>query len=167
MTMAPAFTAAVLQPARGAPGSGPARRATALDEQAVLAALAEFRATHAGATAPELAAIALLWHDHLDPAHALVQDLETAIGMHLHGVMHRREGDFGNARYWFHRAGRVAALDELVPAARVAGAAFLVPGGRWNSEAFVDAHASSADDVRWIALQATELRALAEALGAQ
>jgi hypothetical protein len=46
-----------------------------------------------------------LWNDNLDSAHDLVQDLETPTGSLLHGIMHRREGDYSNAKYWFRRTG--------------------------------------------------------------
>jgi hypothetical protein len=51
-----------------------------------------------------LAAVWLL-HGYLDEAHALCQDVPTPSGSYWHGVMHRREGDYGNAQYWFRRAG--------------------------------------------------------------
>jgi hypothetical protein len=43
--------------------------------------------------------------DALEPAHAIFQDAPTDLGSYWHGMMHRREGDFDNARYWFRRAG--------------------------------------------------------------
>ncbi|WP_123041699.1 hypothetical protein [Cohnella candidum] len=46
-----------------------------------------------------------LWNDSLEPAHALVQDLDTPTGSALHGILHRREGDYDNAKYWFRRTG--------------------------------------------------------------
>jgi len=57
------------------------------------------------ATAPALIAVLYLWNDSLDAAHRLVQDLPSPTGSALHGIMHRREGDYDNAKYWFHRAG--------------------------------------------------------------
>jgi hypothetical protein len=54
-----------------------------------------------------------LWNDSLDAAHELVQELETPTGSALHGIMHRRESDFDNAKYWFHRAGDHPAFHSL------------------------------------------------------
>ncbi|BBI32166.1 hypothetical protein [Cohnella abietis] len=54
-----------------------------------------------------------LWNDSLDAAHKLVEHLETPTGAALHGMMHRREGDFDNAQYWFHRAGHHPAFHTL------------------------------------------------------
>jgi hypothetical protein len=49
-----------------------------------------------------------LWHDghgHWDRAHALAQDEDTLDGARVHAYLHRREGDLGNAGYWYRRAG--------------------------------------------------------------
>ena len=43
--------------------------------------------------------------DALDEAHKLFQEAKTDVGSYWHGMMHRREADFENARYWFRRAG--------------------------------------------------------------
>jgi hypothetical protein len=39
-------------------------------------------------------------------AHELVNELETPDAMAVHAHLHRREGDFSNADYWYRRVGR-------------------------------------------------------------
>jgi hypothetical protein len=39
-------------------------------------------------------------------AHAIVQNDATEMGCWAHGIVHMLEGDVGNARYWYRRAGR-------------------------------------------------------------
>ena len=39
-------------------------------------------------------------------AHSIVQDDNTELGCWAHGIVHMLEGDLGNARYWYRRAGR-------------------------------------------------------------
>jgi hypothetical protein len=55
------------------------------------------------------APLAALWWDAKGDwtrAHALVDELETAEGMAVHAYLHRKEGQAGNADYWYQRAGR-------------------------------------------------------------
>ena len=45
-------------------------------------------------------------------AHRIVQDHDTdAVGAWIHAVVHRIEGDIGNARYWYRRCGRALRED--------------------------------------------------------
>jgi hypothetical protein len=41
-----------------------------------------------------------LWHDGLEESHALSQKLNSAEGSYWHAILHRREGDFSNSKYW-------------------------------------------------------------------
>lgn len=57
-----------------------------------------------------------LWHDgnsSWEIAHTLVQDLTTQEAAHIHAYLHRKEGDNGNASYWYSRAGRNFPSDSL------------------------------------------------------
>jgi hypothetical protein len=50
-----------------------------------------------------------LWHDargDWDQAHACAQNDHGRDGSWVHAYMHRKEGDLGNAGYWYARAGR-------------------------------------------------------------
>jgi hypothetical protein len=58
------------------------------------------------------AALQALWHDaHGDweRAHELTQGARNREGDWVHAYLHRKEGDAGNAAYWYSRAGRPAA----------------------------------------------------------
>lgn len=63
---------------------------------------------------PPLCAGLWLYIDELDRSHRISQGIEDATGSFWHGIMHRREGDFGNSRYWFHRVGKHPAM-KLIP----------------------------------------------------
>jgi hypothetical protein len=58
------------------------------------------------------ACLAGLWlrFDFLDESHTLSQQIETPEGSAWHAIMHRREGDFGNSKYWWRRVGKHPAL---------------------------------------------------------
>ena len=52
-------------------------------------------------------ALRALWYDRRGDwkkAHEIVQDLADAEGAWVHAYLHRKEGDLGNARYWYQRA---------------------------------------------------------------
>ena len=87
-----------------------------------------------------------LLHDYLNESHGISQEIETSSGSFWHGVMHRREGDFSNAKYWFRHVGRHDLLDELGPRLRsLADGAqamqidSLTPGGAFDPYRLVDA----------------------------
>jgi len=48
----------------------------------------------------------LLWNDALDSSHKIVQNIGTKTGNYWHAIMHRRESDYSNAKYWFGRVGK-------------------------------------------------------------
>jgi len=51
-------------------------------------------------------ALACLQRGDWEAAHALVQAESSDQAAWLHAHLHRIEGDLGNARYWYRRAGR-------------------------------------------------------------
>jgi len=65
-----------------------------------------------GLSAPLLA----LWHDARGDwarAHEVAQSIDDATGAWVHAYLHRKEGDLGNARYWYRNAGRPPATGPL------------------------------------------------------
>ena len=57
-----------------------------------------------------LRAVELALAEKWDAAHDLVQQHDDVTAAWIHAVLHKVEGDPGNARYWYHRAGQ---LDHL------------------------------------------------------
>lgn len=64
-----------------------------------------------------LLASAFLYNDQHDEAHDIVQDLSCHEGCLLHAILHRREPDYWNAKYWFRRATDHPAYRALTPEA--------------------------------------------------
>ena len=61
-------------------------------------------------------ALAALWHDQRgqwDDAHTLAQEDSGKDGAWVHAYLHRKEGDFTNAAYWYRLAGRPVASGPL------------------------------------------------------
>lgn len=64
-------------------------------------------------------------------AHELAQAHEgDPLADWLHAVLHKLEGDVGNARFWYRRAGRMAHVDDDAPAELDAISAALAAGHR-------------------------------------
>jgi hypothetical protein len=116
-----------------------------------------------------------LWHDWLDESHVISQGLHGATGSFWHAIMHRREGDFSNAKYWYARC----ADHPILPSLNAQASAILNPlaadksilrliAHGWNPNAFVDLveqlHDRSTDPRHRIAvaLQRLEWRVLFE-----
>lgn len=57
-----------------------------------------------------------MWHDakgNWDRAHDIAQEMHTTEGSWIHAYLHRKEGDNGNAAYWYHRANRPVCKNSL------------------------------------------------------
>jgi hypothetical protein len=69
----------------------------------------------AGSMEFEGALLALWWDGkgNWQKAHEIAQDVAGADGAWVHGYLHRKEGDEGNAGYWYRRAGRMVARGDL------------------------------------------------------
>jgi hypothetical protein len=85
----------------------------------------------------------LLRADCLDDSHKVSQGIPTAEGSYWHAIMHRREPDYENARYWFRRLGEHPVFPRLAghawasPRAKAASEAVL-RDGKWDPYRFID-----------------------------
>ena len=51
-----------------------------------------------------------LWFDakgNWKKAHEIIQDIDDKSAYWIHAYLHRKEGDTGNADYWYSRAGKI------------------------------------------------------------
>ena len=153
----------------GPPGLGPGRRDSI---KSIEELNQEIESLNLAGTTIELArSAAFLWHDHLYASHDISQDLLSSDGSFLHGIMHRRESDYPNAKYWFQRAGNHSCY--LTLSCRVAEylgevknellLKQLVPDGCWDPFAFVDAVERTEEDIEILQnIQRLEFESLVE-----
>ena len=143
----PAFTELLAQPRTMAldQGSANADARPALDALTPESAFIDQPIVDRGMAASCISGV-WLYHDYHDRSHSFSQDIPSSTGSYWHGVMHRREPDYWNSKYWFRKVGDHAIFADLAAAAneeaQKAGmpdaVASLVSGGRWDAAGFVD-----------------------------
>jgi len=90
-----------------------------------------------------------LYFSDLQASHEVSQSVHSSTGSFLHGIMHRQEPDFGNAKYWFRRVVDHAVYEDLRQAsvallkAQSSPAAKLLAGEiesspRWDPQWLID-----------------------------
>ena len=121
----------------------------------------------------------LLWNDALDESHTISQELGNQTGSYWHGIMHRREPDYSNSKYWFGRVGThpifpalreraLAILKETPnPSDALANIAQTIEAdGNWDAYQFIDwcqaaENGSDTDVTRFLQqVQAEEIKLL-------
>jgi len=108
---------------------------------------------------PDLAAGLWLYVDELDRSHQISQGMPTPTGSFWHAIMHRREGDFSNSKYWYRRTGKHPAMSHISMAGGGAGSGTNVAG--YDPADFVDrverAHQrADSQNPQLVSLQKTE-----------
>ncbi|MDA0708743.1 MAG: hypothetical protein O3B73_00870 [bacterium] len=85
-----------------------------------------------------------LYHNFLDRSHTISQGILSQTGSYWHGIMHRREPDFSNSKYWFRKVGDHPLFEDLNKEASAAAQEvehapnFLTTQKAWDPAAFID-----------------------------
>ena len=79
----------------------------------------------------------------LDRSHTISQSLGSTEGSFLHGIMHRREPDYPNAKYWFARVGHH-------PAAQIASAEIRTDATRTKATGTADGELQRCDAITFV-----------------
>jgi len=79
-----------------------------------------------------------LLYDFLDESHTISQGISTSGGSYWHAIMHRREGDFSNAKYWFRKVGEHEVFARLAEEVSELEGNPAPGGATWDPFAFVD-----------------------------
>ncbi|NOU97959.1 hypothetical protein GC093_32740 [Paenibacillus sp. LMG 31456] len=95
-----------------------------------------------------------LLNESLDKSHELSQEIHNPTGSYWHGIMHRMEGDYSNAKYWFRQVGAHTAFaavleqakylyhqfeaDSIQSATLKGQLAKLMAGSEWDPYLFID-----------------------------
>src|SRR5690606_4820628 len=90
----------------------------------------------------------LLRADLPDHSHRDSHEIPTPTGSYWHGITPRREGDFGNSKYWSRRVGAPPVYSELadrVNALSLEQASEIAASGRFDPDLFVDLCAARFD----------------------
>ncbi|MFD0698597.1 hypothetical protein ACFQZT_31470 [Paenibacillus sp. GCM10027628] len=59
-----------------------------------------------------------LLNESLDKSHDIAQEITNASGSYWHALMHRMEGDYSNAKYWFNDVGPHPIFSNLIQCVR-------------------------------------------------